>query len=167
MGEGGEDTSIRSPHLPPLSPCSAEPSSRARAEASSAEASSAEPFPSAEASSVEPSPSTEKNPSAEPSPSAEAAAIGNDGQTAMLVMDTHDEGDNGQIAGARGNGSRARDGHVQQGQLQASRRRARWPRAAKATADGVHGEWDQNNNHPTTDGGVRWRWKRMTMHQSN
>jgi len=33
--------------------------------------------------------------------------------------------------------------------------------------DGVRGEWDQNNNHPTTDGGVRWRWHRMTMHQSN
>ena len=89
-----------------LSPCGAEPSCRARTEASSAE-----PFPSAAASSNETSPSAEKN------PSAEAVAIGNDGQTAMLVMDTHNEGDDGQIAGARGNGSHARDGHVQQGQL--------------------------------------------------
>ena len=57
MGEGGEDTAIRLPHLPPLSPCSAEPSSLACAEASSTE-----PPPSAEASSAEPPPS----PSAEP-----------------------------------------------------------------------------------------------------
>ncbi len=86
MGEGGEDTAIRSPHLPPLSPCtepplsaSAEPSSHARAKASSAEpspsaeASSAEPSPSTEASSAEPSPSAEAS-SAEPSPSAEASS---------------------------------------------------------------------------------------------
>jgi hypothetical protein len=46
------------------------------------------------------------------------------------VMATHGEGDDGQITGARG------DSDVGQ-------------------VDGVRGEWDQNNNHPATDGGVR------------
>ncbi len=100
---------------------------------------------------------------------------GNDRQTATLVMDTHDEGDNGQLAGARG------DWSATMGESS----RSRWPRAARATTsespapamatrgegddgqiagtrgdsdvgqvDGVRGEWDQNNNHPTTDGGV-------------
>ena len=55
---------------------------------------------------------------------------------------TRGKGDNGQIAGARGYSN------VRQ-------------------FNGVCGEFDQNNNHPTMDGGVQWRWHWTTMHQSN
>ena len=57
-------------------------------------------------------------------------------------MATRGVGDDGQITGAHG------DSNVGQ-------------------VNGVCGEWDQNYNHPTTDGGVQWWWHRMTMHQSN
>ena len=113
---------------------------------------------------------------------------GNDGQTATLVMDKHNEGKDSQIAGTRG------DGSATMGESSCSR----WPRTARAMTsespacmlvtrgkgddgqitgahgdsnvgqfDGMPGEWDQNNNHPMTNGGVRWRWHRTTMHQSN
>jgi len=113
---------------------------------------------------------------------------GNDGQTATLVMDKHNEGEDSQITGTRG------DGSATMGESS----RSQWPRAARAMTsespacvmvtrgkgddeqiagahgdsdvgqvDGMRGEWGQYNNHPTTDGGVRWRWHRTTMHQSN
>ena len=33
--------------------------------------------------------------------------------------------------------------------------------------DGVCRECNQNNNYPTTDGGIQWGWHWTTMHQSN
>ncbi len=45
----------------------------------------------------------------------------NGGQTAMLAMDTHDEGDDGQIAGTRGDGSA----------MMGESSRSRWPCTAR------------------------------------
>ncbi len=70
------------------------------------------------------------------------AARATTGESPARLMATCSKGNNGQIAGAHGNSNA--------GQV-----------------DGMRGECDQNNNHPTTDGGVRWRWHRRTMHQSN
>ena len=53
---------------------------------------------------------------------------GNDGQTSTLVLATHDRGDDKQISGAHDNSNLGK-------------------------VSGVHGECNQNNNHPTTDGG--------------
>ena len=113
---------------------------------------------------------------------------GNDRQTATLGMDKHNEGKDGQIAGTRGNGS-AMMGKLLHLQWPRTARAmtSESPACMLVTrgkgddgkitgahgdsnvgqVDGMRGEWDQNNNHPTTDGGVRWRWHRTTMHQSN
>ena len=48
---------------------------------------------------------------------------GNDGKTAMLAMDKHNEGKDGQITGTRGNGSETMGKSL----------RSRWPHAARAT----------------------------------
>ena len=64
------------------------------------------------------------------------------GKLPARVMATHSKGNDGQIASAHGNSNF--------GQV-----------------DGLRGEFNQKNNHPTTDRGVRWRWHWTTMHQSN
>ena len=113
---------------------------------------------------------------------------GNDGQTATLLINTHDKGNDGQIASVRGNGSSTMGELSRSGWPRSARATmGEVPARAMATrgkgndgqisgaygdsdvgqVDGVHREWDQNNNHPTMDGGIQWRWHQTTIHQSN